>query len=91
MLKLIFTFGAWAWTVAKGFFPTSGEKTGKIIWVAGISLLVLFATNFLQKPHEEKNTFTGTTTINRGEDPAVKYSSFGCTAGHVRAALQWKW
>lgn len=87
----IVTFGAWLWTLAKGFLPTSGQKTGKILWVGGIALLVMLATNFLQKPHEEKNTFTGVTTINRGEEPNVKYSTFGCTAGHVRTVLQWKW
>jgi hypothetical protein len=80
----------WGTKLFAGFLPTSGEKMGKIIWVAGISLLVLFATSFFQKPLVEKNNYNGQTTVVH-DDPQVKYSSFGCTAGHVRAAVQWRW
>lgn len=41
----------WSWIIrlVSGWFPTSGEKTGKILWVIGIVLMVLLATNLYGK------------------------------------------
>lgn len=80
----------WGKKFLSGFFPTSGEKTGKIMWVGLIALAVLLIFNFFQKSQKTEQTFTGTTTVIN-DNPQAKYSHFGCTLGHIRAGIQWNW
>jgi hypothetical protein len=91
MFPWLATLGAWALRLLGGFVPSSGQKIGKLLWVGGIAFLVLLAFNFFQKPNTEANTFNGNTTVNKGEDPKVKYSTFGCSLGHIRGVVQWNW
>lgn len=83
-------FLLWGWIVkfVSGFLPFGGERIGKLLWVGLIALLVTFCFNFFQKP---ENVYKGPVTQNITEAPKAKYSSFGCTAGHVRTVLQWNW
>lgn len=80
----------WAKKLLGGFLPTSGEKIGKLIWVGVIAFLVIACFNFFQKPTPISNTYTGQTTVVQ-DDPKLKYSFFGCSMGHIRGGLQWKW
>ena len=82
--------GAWAVRFLGGFFPTSGERVGKLLWVGLIALLVVACFNFFQKPSPQNNTYTGTTTVVQ-ESPQSKYSFFGCSLGHFRAGGQVNW
>lgn len=53
-------FGLWATKWLGGFLPNSGAKIGKILWVIGICVLVLFVYH--------KMTQSGTSTTQSAGD-----------------------
>lgn len=42
-------FIQWVIKLVSGWIPTSSEKAGKMLWVAGIALLVLLSTNLYER------------------------------------------
>ena len=48
--------GAWFWKLLGGFFPTNGEKLGKLLWVGGLIFLGLTLFNRFIVDPKIKNT-----------------------------------
>jgi hypothetical protein len=83
---------AWIIRLVSGWFPTSGEKTGKLIWVVGIVLMVLLATNLYERLMD-KLFPKQPNVINVSGDYIQEQKdllNFGCSAwrGYIRLGIK---
>jgi hypothetical protein len=93
----------WLWKLISGWLPLGinssggkksfGEWSGKILWVVGIVLLVMFATNILEKifpnkPNVINNSAGGVIQMAEPRD----MMGFGCNfmRAYVRAGVKAK-
>ncbi len=78
--------GQWILRLFSGWLPFSGEKLGKILWVAGIVIVCLFTYQKLtQNGNETKNNQkVGTGTISNVYNYYQPKVGFGCSSVPVR-------
>ena len=81
----------WAWVLklVSGWIPSSKEKTGKLIWAIGISLLVfILATNVMEHFFPSKPTVVNVAGNYNQEPQDVAH--FGCSMwrGYIRLGIK---
>lgn len=85
---------AWIVKLVSGWLPTSGEKTGKILWVVGIVLLVLLSTNLYERIMDKIFPQPPSVVNVAGDYNAEQkdVANFGCALwrGYVRIGIKSK-
>lgn len=86
----------WSWfiTLVSGWFPNSGKKTGKILWVVGIVLLVLLSTNLYSRLMDKLFPKPPTVVNVAGDYNAEQKDlmQFGCSlwSGYIKLGIKGK-
>lgn len=86
----------WSWVIklVSGWLPTSGEKTGKILWVIGIVLLVLLSTNLYERIMDKVFPKQPTVVNVAGDYNAEQKDvmQFGCSMwrGYIKIGIKQK-
>lgn len=63
----------WTWllTLLRGFLPIDGKRIGKILWVAGICVAVLFIWNKIVEPKTKIERIEKQIIYNCPEDKSI--------------------
>ncbi len=86
----------WSWILklVSGWLPTSGEKTGKLLWVIGIVIMVLFSTNLYERVMDKLFPKQPSIINVQGDYNAEQKDvmNFGCSAwrGYLKIGIKSK-